>query len=92
MVARTKNKATVNEYMFLLVKILLRAMKKSILLVFSDCGESERIYNLFVLYFYLQVSVYVSSHLFVLSFACPTLVVRYLRTKSLILYYIPMDT
>ena len=64
MVARTMNKAAVSKYMFLLVEILVRAMKKSILLVFSDCGESERIYNLFVLYFYLQVSIYVSSQIF----------------------------
>ena len=35
MVARTKNKAAVNKYMFLLVEILVRAMKKSILLLFS---------------------------------------------------------
>ena len=33
MVARTKNKAAVSKYMFLLVEILVRAMKKSILLL-----------------------------------------------------------
>jgi hypothetical protein len=82
MVARTKNKAAVNKYMFLLVEILVRAMKKSILLVFSDCEENERMYSLFVLYFFCRCP-YMYPH--------PTLVLRYLQTKSLI-SYIPLDT